>query len=215
MYKGKILVTGGSRGIGNEVKKAGWGWGFDTIAPTRNELDVTSAKSWEWLIEEHGATFTMIVHCAADATGEVIDDEKDTFEDFTKMSRAAWLVLRNARRLVRDGGNIILLTSVVAKRGAGNAAAYQAAKAAISQMVRNSAIHYAPDIRVNAICPGFIATDLTAPYHTNEKYKKFVDDHTPLRRMGHTHDIVKAVSLLLGNSFMTGAEVVVDGGWLA
>ena len=56
---------------------------------------------------------------------------------------------------------------------------------------------------------------MTAPYHASEKYKKYVDGHTPLGRMGKPYEIVNAVRLLLDNNFMTGSEVVVDGGGLA
>jgi NAD(P)-dependent dehydrogenase (short-subunit alcohol dehydrogenase family) len=100
--------------------------------------------------------------------------------------------------------------------GGGKLVAYAAAKGAISQLTKSLAQVYAPDgIRVNAVAPGFIDTPLLA-LRNDRSVSDRVTARTPMGRFGEPEEIAKVIAFLCSDaaSFMTGAIVPVDGGYL-
>jgi 3alpha(or 20beta)-hydroxysteroid dehydrogenase len=94
--------------------------------------------------------------------------------------------------------------------------AYCASKFAVNGMTRVAAMELGPDhIRVNAICPGVIATEMNADLH--EWTVKWFHRTLPLRRFGRADEIAAVALFLSGadSSYVTGAEIVADGGWTA
>lgn len=116
----------------------------------------------------------------------------------------------------RGSGSIINLSSVQARTAVAGSPAYAAAKGAVLSFTRQLAVEYGPDgIRANAICPGFIATEaLAAGVLADDAEARAVVDSTPLRRPGRVEDIAAAAVFLAGDesAFITGAEILVDGG---
>jgi NAD(P)-dependent dehydrogenase (short-subunit alcohol dehydrogenase family) len=114
------------------------------------------------------------------------------------------------------GGSIVNISSTLGIGAIPGYFAYQATKAAILMMTRAAAVEYAYDgIRVNSICPGLIQTDMT----TSEP-EAAVQGHialTPLRRVGSPLEITYGALYLASDesSFVTGIELVIDGGYLA
>ena len=101
--------------------------------------------------------------------------------------------------------------------GMPQAAHYAASKGAVLQLVRSMAVALARfDIRVNAISPGFIRTDMTAGIQADEEQAAAAIKRAPMRRWGVPEDFAgPAVFLASGASgFMTGSEIVVDGGFM-
>ena len=117
------------------------------------------------------------------------------------------------------GGAMVHIASIDALRGDGNPQdAYGASKAALLRLSKSIAIQFAGDgIRSNAILPGPVASPMQARWEAGGEALAAVAEHVPLGRVGTTQDIADACLFLLSDraSFITGAELVVDGGCLA
>lgn len=122
-----------------------------------------------------------------------------------------------ARMLAADGGSIVNVASVAGEVVTAAPVTYQASKAAIIQMTRALAVRWAPTVRVNAVGPGYIRTDLNAAWLDVPKNRRYVTERTPLGRAGSPDDVVGAVVFLASpaSAFVTAQHVMVDGGWSA
>lgn len=127
------------------------------------------------------------------------------------------LVARTAANLMRaqsSGGSIVNIASILGLRPSVRVPAYSAAKAAIVSLTQSLAVVYAPHrIRVNAIAPGYIETDLNRDYLRSSAGAKLVE-RIALGRFGQASDLDGALLLLASDAgrFMTGTTLVVDGG---
>ena len=135
------------------------------------------------------------------------------------LKRVFWVTKHGIPHLQKaGGGSIILVGSVSALAGFTRAQdAYTAAKGALISLNKSLAIQFAKDqIRSNIIHPGIVETPLQAPYLTPELRVEFKTG-IPLGRIGQPRDIANAALFLASDesSFMTGAEMVVDGGFMA
>lgn len=140
--------------------------------------------------------------------------------------RGVWILTQKTAVLMKDqgGGTIINISSIMGFRGseerAHPAVPYNSTKAAVNLMTMNLAVKLAPyNIRVNAIAPGFFATDMMA-YIEKPEFKEIRDavvETIPLRRIGGEDDIKGAAVFLASEAsgFMTGHIMAVDGGILA
>jgi len=118
--------------------------------------------------------------------------------------------------LANGGGAIVNTASIAGLIGLKGSSAYVASKHAVIGLTKTAAMEYADQgIRVNAVCPGFITTRMTAP--TREQRSEFVTQRTPLGRFGEPNDIAEMVVYLCSGraKFITGAAYEVDGGWTA
>lgn len=123
-----------------------------------------------------------------------------------------------ARALVDGGkqGTIINIASIAGLRVAGNVSAYASAKAGVIQLTKSLALEWARHgIRVNAICPGYIETDLNRDFFASDAGKALIK-RIPQRRLGNMTDLDGPLLLLASDEsgFMTGSEIAVDGGHL-
>lgn len=115
----------------------------------------------------------------------------------------------------RGGGAAVLVSSLSGLRGNGRINAYALAKAGVAQLARNLAVEWGPSgVRVNAISPGFIATELSAPLLEDEAFMARRMAMTPLRRPGLPSEVAGAAVFLASSAgaFVTGHNLVVDGG---
>jgi len=119
--------------------------------------------------------------------------------------------------MLRQGGGAIVNTASIAGLiGLQTSSAYVAAKHGVIGLTKTAAIEYADaKIRVNAVCPGFIETQMTAD--TMQRRGAAIISQTPMRRMGQPSEIAEMVVWLCSEraSFATGAAYNVDGGWMA
>jgi NAD(P)-dependent dehydrogenase (short-subunit alcohol dehydrogenase family) len=152
--------------------------------------------------------------------------------DFRHMSDADWVkvrevnldavvrVAREAFELLRKSGNasLINVASIMGDHGMRQLVAYSATKGAVVALTKGLAVELAPfGIRVNALCPGFVETALTARALRIPAFAKALVDKTPMRRFGRPEEIAAAAAFLASDdaSFVTGAALVVDGGMTA
>ncbi len=133
--------------------------------------------------------------------------------------KGAWLVARAAAKLLIEAklpGSIINIASILGFRVAGHVAPYAASKAGLVQLTQALALEWARyRIRVNAIAPGYIETDLNRDFFASDLGKALVA-RIPQRRLGQIGDLDGALLLLASDAsaYMTGSSIVVDGGHL-
>lgn len=117
----------------------------------------------------------------------------------------------------RGGGAVVLVSSLAGLRGNGRINAYALSKAGVAQLARNLAVEWGPrNVRVNAISPGFIATELSGPLIADKDFMARRMAMTPLRRPGTPAEVAGAAIFLASpaGAFVTGHNLVVDGGTL-
>jgi NAD(P)-dependent dehydrogenase (short-subunit alcohol dehydrogenase family) len=116
----------------------------------------------------------------------------------------------------RRSGRIINVASMLGIAGLAERSAYCSSKGGVIQLTRVVALELASyNVTVNAICPGPFATELNTPVLNNPQANQFFIDHIPLKRWGNPDELGGATIFLASDasSFMTGAALVVDGGW--
>ena len=171
--------------------------------------------------EAWGGPVQILINNAGVATTrtalELAEEDWDTTLD-TNL-KGAWLVAREAgRRLVahRAPGTIINIASILGLRVAGSVAAYATSKAGLLQLTRALALEWARHgIRVNAIAPGYIETDLNREFFVSEQGQAIIK-RIPQRRLGQPGDLDGALLLLVSDAsrYITGSVITVDGGHL-
>jgi len=114
-----------------------------------------------------------------------------------------------------SGGCIVNTSSILGHVGQAGALAYNASKGAVNLMTKSLALEYAPhNIRVNAICPGYVETGMVNKEALGDYYDSLVDKH-PIGRIGKPEEIAHAIIFLCENEFVTGITLLVDGGYTA
>lgn len=118
------------------------------------------------------------------------------------------------------GGSVVNIASMLGHVGSTpvKQASYCASKGAVVNMTRELALQFArKNVRVNALCPGWFPSEMTAGMESDEGSIAFVQANSPIPRMGEPHELDGALLLLASpaSTFMTGQSLIVDGGWTA
>ena len=240
-YEGKnVVITGGSSGFGLVTAQllvdAGarfmiTGRTAEALAAAGEQLgpaavtvrgDVARLADLDALAERAKAEFGVLDAVFVNAgitrfvpfeamTEEVYD------EVFATNAKGAYFTVQKLAPLMREGGAVVLTTSVANVRGIEAISAYAASKAAVRSMTRSLAAELLPrGVRVNAISPGPIDTGILAkvmPKEAADQVQEQMRAGNPMGRFGDSREIAKAVAFLAFDAtFTTGAELVVDGG---
>jgi NAD(P)-dependent dehydrogenase (short-subunit alcohol dehydrogenase family) len=192
--------------------------------------DVTSAADWEAAVAQAVGSFgrlDILVNNAGIAGGrhELLSHDLDAWRQILAVNLdGVFLGLRHAgpQMAAGGGGSVINISSILGKVGMGGAAAYCASKGGVTLLTKAAALEWAPlGIRVNSLHPGFIDTPLVSNALAerddgNETRVALMAAH-PLGRFGLPQEIGDAIAFLARDdaSFITGAELVVDGGYTA
>jgi len=133
--------------------------------------------------------------------------------------KGAFFTLQKFLPLLKEGSSVTFLSSVNAYTGMPNTSVYGASKAAMNSLMRTAATELAPrGIRVNAVCPGPIATPLFGkvglPPEAVQSFGAAMQQRIPLKRFGDATEVAKLVAFLSSAdaAFITGSEYVIDGG---
>jgi 3-oxoacyl-[acyl-carrier protein] reductase len=128
---------------------------------------------------------------------------------------AYWCARAAAPHLKQARGAIVNIASIAALRGSGSSLPYGVSKAALTQLTRGLAVALAPDVRVNAVNPGLVATRWFregVSVEAAETLEAAAAERTPLKRVATPEDVAQAVIGFLRMDFVTGQHLVVDGG---
>jgi NAD(P)-dependent dehydrogenase (short-subunit alcohol dehydrogenase family) len=155
-----------------------------------------------------------------DAVGQLTHEWSEaSFDRMIEVNlKSVWLCMKHEIPLLRaaGGGAIVNTASIAGLIGLRTSTGYVAAKHAVIGLTKTAALEYAEEgIRVNAVCPGYIVTRMTAP--TREKRMDAIVGRTPMRRLGEPREIAEMVVWLCSDraSYVTGAAYEVDGGMTA
>jgi 3alpha(or 20beta)-hydroxysteroid dehydrogenase len=188
-------------------------------------LDVSSAREWEEvtaLVRERFGVLDVLVNLAGILDWPGIEDTREEMWDrvIEVNQKGTWLGMRAAMPLLRASGNasVINTSSVLGLVGSGAAAAYQASKGAVRLLSKTAAVEYARQgVRVNSIHPGVVATPMIQDLLDEQGDQQPDIRRTPMRRAGRADEVAPAILFLAcdDSSFVTGSELVVDGGLTA
>ena len=187
-------------------------------------VDVTSRESFEQLRDSaqagHGR-IDILVNCAGVNSAvpyeEIDDDDWQTVLDTNlKATHLGCQIFAPVMATQQNGGSILNIGSVTAHLPLSRVFAYSASKAAVNNLTKNVAREYATrGVRVNSLNPGFFPAEQNRKILQPERVQKIMDQ-TPMARFGEPPELVGAALLLVARnagSFVTGAEVFVDGGF--
>ena len=200
------------------IKDAG-GEAFPVMADMRNPAQVIEMVHE---VARRGGRFDYLVSNAA--INPFMAWDETTVEDWDNLSetnlRGTWVVTTEAAKQIRKEGHpgaIVCISSISAHVGAPTQTAYCATKGGISMWVKAlGSVVGAHGIRVNAIEPGWIKTDMSAPLLGDAAALKYYEDRVALHRGGEPEEIASAASFLLSDdaSYITSATLLVDAGFI-
>lgn len=244
---GKIaIVTGAGRGLGRALALALAGAGADVALAARSTdqlqavaaeiersgrralsvpTDVTDADAVQRLVDATvaglGGLDILVNNSGVIDSTPLLEQDPDTWDRVMDTNvRGTYLATRaaGAHMVAQGAGKIINVASNFAFKGVANHAAYAASKAAVVSFTRSMAVEWARHgVQVNALAPGYFATDMNADLRADPDALAGVLRAVPARRMGEAHELAAWLVLLAGpaSDFMTGETVVVDGGQIA
>jgi NAD(P)-dependent dehydrogenase (short-subunit alcohol dehydrogenase family) len=204
--------------VANEIREAGGS--ADYV-----HLDVASEEDWRGVVErvvgDHGTVHVLVNNAGL---GDLATIEETTMDDYARTiaidQTGVFLGMKSCAEALKasGSGSVINISSIFGTSGGfGTSPAYHAAKGAVRTLTKNVALHWATErVRVNSIHPGFIRTPILDQAKGTEIWDAMTAS-TPMGRLGEPEEIAAAVAYLASDdaSFVTGAELYVDGGFIA
>jgi len=232
-----VLVAGASRGIGHALAEGCTAAGgrvqalgrsveslpFISAEVAYRRCDITDEGTVRSmcaeLAEKHGS-IDVLVNCAGISLDPDPDGKSDAFKKTMEVNLTAAYNLMQAvhPHMKAKGGSMIQVTSLASRFGMPDNPGYVAAKGGLTSLCRALALDWGKDgIRVNAILPGYILTDMTRKSNEDADKRDARQRRMILDRWGKPDDLVGAVLFLASeaSAYVTGTEIVIDGGWSA
>jgi 3-oxoacyl-[acyl-carrier protein] reductase len=205
----KVLVTGGSRGIGKAITDLFISSGHSVHSPTRNELDLTQP------INLKDREFDIVVNCAGINPIKTIDWIHDDEVMRVNYLSPLEIIQQCLPYMVeKQYGRIINIGSIWIETAKPGRLAYSASKNALHALTKAITAEYGHwDILANTVSPGFIETELTFQNNTPDEILKMIHN-IPASRLGKPEEVAKLVyQLTIENTFISGQNIIIDGGF--
>ncbi|WP_286925387.1 MULTISPECIES: SDR family oxidoreductase [Lysinibacillus] len=228
----KVVIIGGSSGIGLESAKQLIAQGAEVIIASRSEdklqnakeqlgvratayiLDTTQEQQVQSFFEKIGQFDHLVVSAAETSSGLFLQtDTAQARKLFENKFWGQYYAAKYGASNILPNGSIILFSGVVAYKSIVGSAILGAVNAAISNLGQTLALELAP-IRVNIVSPGIIDTPSRSkmPEEARNNFYNTVENKLPVKRVGKAEDVAQSVLYLLQNSFVTGTVLHVEGG---
>ncbi|MEE4209793.1 MAG: SDR family oxidoreductase [Parvularcula sp.] len=239
----RALVTGAGRGIGlaaaaalaeagcsvtlvarssNEIEEAAAAIRDEGGDATAQVLDVTNVDAVERFFTERPAFDVLVNNAGTNRPKPITEATEEDFDAVLDLNlKSLYFVSQCCVRRMIDagiGGSLIHMSSQMGHVGGPNRTLYCASKWAVEGLNKAIALDLAPHrIRSNTIAPTFIETPMTAPFFEDKKFLQSVLTKIKLGRLGQVEDLMGPVVFLASDAsaMMTGASLVIDGGWTA
>lgn len=237
----RCVVVGGTSGIGQAIALGFASEGADVVATSRREAaveetaaaierrgartarvtcDVTDRATLDELrervVDELGGLDVLVASQGTLSRDAVLDIDESSWDAVTDVLLDGVWRLTQTMAPAMERGAIVNVSSLSARLAMANLPAYTASKGGVESFTRASAKELAPDIRVNAIAPGFVVTPLNRETYAEGTEKRArIDDRALLGRVGRRDEIVGAAVYLASDaaSYVTGEVLTVDGGF--
>lgn len=216
----RIFITGGRRGIGKAVARRFQEAGHQVFAPTREELELSSPERIRaFLDRQAGLEVDVLVNNAAENRVRPIAElPLEEWQRIVTTNLTAALLLMQAfvpGMAARRWGRVVNVSSCYSFLSRPGRAAYSASKAGLNGLTRTAALEFGhSNVLVNAVCPGFVDTELTRQNNSSEQIEALARQ-TALQRLASPQEIAEFVYFLASeaNSYITGQVLVIDGGF--
>ena len=213
-----VFITGGHGSIGSGIVKKFKDNGFNVTYPSSSELNLLNSYEIEKYLQSVGNNFDIFIHCAG--INNISNIESLTMENvLNTMQINTFSFLQIMKYIIpyqkNNGGSILAISSLYSVISRFARASYSMSKHALEGLVQTAAIELANyNIKVNSLSPGFVDTPMTRKNNDEETIKK-IECKIPMNRMGNLEDIAKvAYFLCVDNSYITGQNIIVDGGFI-
>ena len=235
-----VIVTGASRGLGLAITRRLVAEGFRVIAVARRESDALRGEidaappgalafaAFDLgkidalpgfvaaLKKQHGAPYGLVNNAGLGTEGLLANMHNSQIEELLRINVTAPIILTKyvvRQMMAGDGGRVVNISSIIASTGYNGLSAYGASKAALIGFTKSLAREVGRlGITVNAVAPGFIATEMTAALQDDDRAR--IMARAALRRLAEPTDVANAVSYLLADNArnITGTVLTVDAG---
>lgn len=212
------LVTGGTRGIGAAIAEALRADGVEVLTPSRAEMELSDAASIRAYANEIKHVDILVNNAGINELQSLSEIEEETWAKMVAVDLTAPLILTqefSAGMKAMNWGRIVNISSIFSLVTKERRGMYGAVKAGLNGLTRTAALELAPhNVLVNAVCPGFVETDLTRQNNSPEQIVQLASS-VPMGRLAQPEEMAKLVAWLCSeaNSYLTGQMIVADGGF--
>lgn len=221
-FEGQIaVITGAGSGIGEATAQRMAKEGARVILVGRTkEEDVKELA--EFIKEKYGQIHLLINNAGGSVNSTIKETTLEQWKQVQDVNlTSVFLVTKHLipflTEEIAENRSIVNIASLSGHKAGAQIPHYSAAKAALINFTKAMAFELAPHgIRVNSVSPGFVETPLTQPGLENERFTKAIEKNTALKRVGKPDEIANVIAFAASKeaSYMTGSDLLVDGGWL-